>query len=584
MLLLPQPRSLEVDPTGHRVIDTPSHEGIDASMAPQSYRLVVADHGVDLTAGDAAGLRHGRATVAQLRHRANAPAGALPGTLPACRIEDRPDFAVRGVMLDVSRDKVPSLDTMAALVDRLASWKVNQLQLYTEHTFAYSGHDEVWAEADPYTAEDMDFISSRCAPHGIELVANQNTLGHFERWLRHDRYRPLAIAPDGFEWLFGIRRRPTTLDPAHPGAWELVRDLLNQLVGVVGSSRVHVGMDEPWELGADRLAEWAGWLTRIRDLPALGGREVLVWGDIPAQREELLAGVPEGVTVCEWGYEDTHPFDERLARLAEAGVPRWVCPGTSSWLSVSGRVENMMGNIRAAARAGVAHGCDGLLVTDWGDMGHHQYLPVSEAGLATAAAMGWCASAHEGLDVDGLARALDAHGFDDPAGHTGAALAALGRVHRMVAPRPPNISPLVTHVLLPQWPVGVGPSAGLAAADLDKVEGAIDDAEAALGLARPQRADGKLVTEELAATGVLLRLACRDARLRLAGDGTLASVAAPDRAALAATLRGIIEEHRRLWLARNRPGGLGDSVAWFSHLQGCYETGHADGAWFGPLG
>ena len=34
---------------------------------------------------------------------------------------------------------------------RLAEWKINQVFLYTEHTFAYEGHETVWKDADPLT-------------------------------------------------------------------------------------------------------------------------------------------------------------------------------------------------------------------------------------------------------------------------------------------------------------------------------------------------------------------------------------------------------------------------------------------------
>ncbi|MDA8185722.1 MAG: hypothetical protein M0035_15085, partial [Actinomycetota bacterium] len=81
-----------------------------------------------------------------------------------------------------------------------------------------------------------------------------------------------------------------------------------------------------------------------------------------------------------------------------------------------------------------------------------------------------------------------------------------------------------------------------------------------------------------------LELASADARLRLAGDGTLASVPASRRAALSARLEEIIDEHEHLWRSRNRVGGLADSRAWLEHLDYCYKTGEADEAWFGPLG
>jgi hypothetical protein len=582
--LLPRPRSWQPAPDGRRAPDREPIEGLDGSLPAQGYRLEIAEDVVRVVGADEAGLRYGRATLSQLRHRANTPGGEDAGTLPACRIEDWPDFAVRGVMLDVSRDRVPSMQTLVALVDRLAGWKINQLQLYMEHTFAYAGHEDVWHHADPYTAHDMHVLDAHCRSRGVDLVANQNTLGHFERWLRLDRYRPLAIAPDGFDWVFGIHRPALTLDPAKPEAFALVSDLLTQLVPQLASDQVHVGMDEPWELSSERRGEWMQWLRSLRALPVLDEHELLVWGDVPAVHPGLLAELPAGVTVCEWGYEANHPFDERTARLEDAGVPFWVCPGTSSWLSIAGRVDNMIENIRAAAIAGAAHGAGGLLVTDWGDMGHHQQPSVSDPGFATAAALGWCVEAHAGLDADDLADLLDVHCYDDPARMTGRAVVDLGQAYRMVVPRPPNMSALALPLLLPQWAVGTALTGGLTIDDLLAVGSMLDDTAASLGRARPRRPDGALVTDELGAAAELLRLACHDTHLRLAGDGTLASVARHDRDTLATELGAYIEEHRRLWLERFRPGGLRDSTAWFEHLLSCYRTGDAERTWFGPFG
>jgi len=44
-------------------------------------------------------------------------------------------------------------------------------------------------------------------------------------------------------------------------------------------------------------------------------------------------------------------------------------------------------------------------------------------------------------------------------------------------------------------------------------------------------------------------------------------------AALAGQMREIVSEHRRLWLARNRPGGLSDSVRVLEQRRQEYEGG-----------
>lgn len=53
--------------------------------------------------------------------------------------------------LDISRCKVPKMETVYRIVDILSSLGYNQFQLYMEHTFAYPQHEVVWREASPMT-------------------------------------------------------------------------------------------------------------------------------------------------------------------------------------------------------------------------------------------------------------------------------------------------------------------------------------------------------------------------------------------------------------------------------------------------
>lgn len=568
MNLLPVPRSLEL--TGARVAARAPRERIDGALPPQGYVLRIAEHGVELAGADPAGLFYGRTTLAQL-------ARVHDGALPAGTVRDHPDLAVRAVMLDVSRDKVPTMATLCALVDRLAACKVNQVQLYLEHTFAYRAHPDVHASASPFTAEQIVELDAFCRRRHVELVPNQNCLGHMNRWLAHDRYRALALAPGGFVDPYGMSRPPMTLDPANPGSLALVRELLAELLALFTSRRVHVGLDEAWEL-AGRVDEFIGWVAALRSLPELDGREMLVWGDMVSGRPDLLRRLPDGVTVCEWGYDDGHPFDERCADLAGAGVPFWVAPGTSSWLSIVGRATNARATCRRAAAAGLARGATGYLNTDWGDQGHLQQAVVSEPALAYGAAVSWCLETNADLD---LAAALSTHVFADPTGRLAEAVLALGDAHRLVTPQFPNLSALTSNLYYPQLPVGRSLTAGLTADELDGVTGCLDEARrSALG-ARPERADGGLLVDETVFGADLVGLLVRDARARLLVDGRIESVPAPARAGLARELDALVDRYRRLWLARNRPGGLPDSLAWLENLRSAYSTGRTDPAWAG---
>ena len=398
------------------------------------------------------------------------------------------------------------------------------------------------------------------------------------RWLSHDRYRSLAIAPDGFVDPFGITRAPMTMEPTNPASLGLVRELLAELLPLFTSRRVHVGLDEAWELPASRLDDFLSWVATLRALPELDGREMLMWGDMVSGRPDLVAALPDGVTVCEWGYDDWYPFDERCAVLAEAGVPFWVAPGTSSWLSILGRSTNARTTCRHAAAAALAHGATGYLNTDWGDMGHLQQWVVSEPGLAYGAAVSWCLATNGELD---LGAALSTHVFDDPSGALAEAVLGLGDAHLLVTPQFPNMSTLVMNLYYPQLPVGRGLTAGLTSDQLDAVEARLDAAGNALLRARPARPDGALLIDEVRFSADLVALLTRDARARLRGDGSLGSVTAKERADLGAELGSLVERYRARWLARNRPGGLDDSLSWLQNVQAAYASGRPDPRWGG---
>ena len=111
---------------------------------PQGYRLHVTPQGVEIEGHDPAGVFYGVCTFIQVLQQ-------VGRELPLLEVQDWPDISARGVMLDISRDRVYRMDTLYELVDRLAGWKINQLQLYTEHTFAYQDHQQVWQKASPMT-------------------------------------------------------------------------------------------------------------------------------------------------------------------------------------------------------------------------------------------------------------------------------------------------------------------------------------------------------------------------------------------------------------------------------------------------
>jgi hypothetical protein len=124
----------------------------------------------------------------------------------------------------------------------------------------------------------------------------------------------------------------------------------------------------------------------------------------------------------------------------------------------------------------------------------------------------------------------------------------------------------------PGMRLGEGLTSGVTEADFARVEEVIGQDLDALPAARSNRADGALVVEELRAGADLAMLLCQDSQARLRADGTLAGVPPATRRQLAARLEPMLDRHRALWMARNRPGGLPDSVSWLERLLSRYRS------------
>lgn len=547
----------------------------------QGYKLIVEEGGIVIVGNDGAGAFYGVCTLCQLVE-------LTPGTmaLSGVQITDWPDFPNRGIMFDVTRDRVPTMETLYELVDFLAALKLNQLQLYTEHTFAYRGHEIVWQDSSPMTGEEILALDAYCRERFIELVPNQNSFGHMHRWLKHEKYVHLAEDPEGMEHSFSIHREPFSLAPMEPGSLALIEDLFDQLLPHFSSRQFNVGLDETFDLGRGKskaACEERGsgrvyleFLQKIYALCKRHGVTMQFWSDIIVRDEpELVAELPHDVVALEWGYEANYPFDTHGALIAASGRSFYVCPGTSSWNTLAGRTDNSVGNIRNAAINGHKHGAIGLLTTDWGDNGHPQPLPVSYLGFLVSAAFSWnVQSAHEMSD-DAIPALLDVHAFRDSAGVMGRLAYDLGNAYQQPEVHVSNSSILFWLLTFPQSiPERRRGQGELTQAALEQTGTYIDQVMAKLDQAQMNRPDASLIRDEYAWLGDVMRLAVKIgmARSQTGLDAPVSAVPAASRRALAEEMRPLLDRFEQLWLQRSRPGGLQDGLARFKRTLDALEA------------
>jgi len=523
--------------------------GGDAASA-EAYRVSVDARAATVAARTPAGIRHGIQTLLQLVD-AN-------GGIPACEIDDAPDFARRGIMLDVSRGKVPDEETLRRLVDLCVHLKLNVLMLYVEHTFRFRRHPRIGTGASPLEAGTLRALDDYAAGRGVELVPCLQSLGHMENVLCWPEYAGLEETDLGW-----------TVSPADPATYELIGDLYGEFLPNFRSPLFNANCDEPWDLGRGRSAERAAALgpggvylehvSRIRDLAARLGKRTMIWGDVVHAYPERIPEIDRDLILLDWWYEAGIVDYERVAAFARNGIEFWVCPGTSSWNSLFPRVDNSLVNIARWADAGRRHGASGLLVTDWGDFGHYNLLGNSLFAYAWAAQQAWSGD----VPADRFDRAFSRRLFGDTSSAAARLYRALGAIHD------PGFAifngSALQYLYFDDVERGYFVS-GARPAPLRRCERALRRVLARLDGAERALAADPLTRDELRYAARASLLAVRktqEARRYHDWRRGQGAKTARERRALAARLRELADEQaelarefRRLWLARSRPSNI----------------------------
>ncbi len=552
---------LRIDPPGDRAeillrIDPAG----DGAGDRERYRLAVTEDGVEVAAPDHAGLLNGLRTIRQIL-------SACGRTWPGLEIEDEPSFAVRGVSYDVSRGRVPTLAYLKTLVDRLAWLKLNHLQLYVEHTFAFQFDPQIGAGFDPLTADDIHRLDAYCTRRRVALVPALACCGHMGRILSMPEYAHLAEVPSEQDWAamtWRQRVRGLTLDVTNPESRRLLATMLEEYLPQFSAPQVNVCCDETFDLGKGRgkaradevgigglFVEHVHWL---REECGRWGKQLMIWGDMLLKHPETLAQLPTDVTVLNWGYVKEADYDS-TAVFCERGLRTYVCPGASGWNRLVNDIETVDVNVRGHVAAGRKHGAVGVLNTEWGDDGHVAPPGACWYPLALGAALSWNADAPAAGDFDETFGRLY---FGEGGPAAVAAWRAALRASELVRLWPAFYEPL--DAAAPE---------GWDRAALARWEAAANAAADAWEATAPASVSGQADRDDLVLAFRLHALAGRRFGLarRLAdAGGAVDAVLQADLARCADDLTAIIPAYEQAWRARSRPAGLGEVCAVFRRL------------------
>lgn len=358
-------------------IETAGHAGqprkgtitlsVDPVLEPGSYTVDVRDDSVSLVGGDPAGAFWASQAFLQICPPAVFRSTPVPGTdwrLPAVRIADRPRFAWRGMLVDLSRHFF-GRDALLKIIDVLALHRMNVLHLHLtddqgwrmeirryplltevgswrrnsviDNEYIRPQGAEPVHDFAPHSGflsqDDLREIVAYAAERFIEVVPEIDIPGHSQAAIA--AYPELGNTDERLAvWTdWGVSPHVLNVDDT---TVDFYRNVLDEVVDVFPGRYVHIGGDEvpkgEWqaspaaqarilELGLadeDELQSW--FIGTMGEHLAAHGRRMLGWDEI------LEGGLPEGATVVSWRGE------EGGVAAAEAGHDVIMAPDEDTYL------------------------------------------------------------------------------------------------------------------------------------------------------------------------------------------------------------------------------------------------------------
>lgn len=363
----------------------------DCSLGREEYILTVTEGNAIVKHSAAAGFYYAMQTLVALAEK---------DEWGTAHVHDAPAISLRGALLDIGRDKIPTMETLYSYIDMFSLLRYNHIELYMEgYCFEYPEYKHLFSDSTPITSEEFVLLSRYSAARFIDLVPNQNCLGHMDQWLAKPSLRDLAECPDGFLHQNLYMRPPMTLNTNDKKVDKLVEYFLQKLLPNFSGEYVNINADEPFELGRGKNKElcdkvglgqiYLDYILKMHEMCASYGKKIMLWGDVVFNHPEIIDKLPEDAILLDWIYEGDASFKNHCLALEKAKCEFCLCPGTSSWASFAGRSDNAVKNINDAVENAVKYNAKGVIITDWGDMGHWQYFTVSKPIFAACGLAMW---------------------------------------------------------------------------------------------------------------------------------------------------------------------------------------------------
>jgi hexosaminidase len=209
----------------------------------ESYTLEVSSRHAVLAAATEVGIIRGLETLLQLVQ------GDRDGWyLPLVSISDRPRFAWRGLLIDVSRHWEPpavierNLDAMAAVKLNVLHWHLSDDQGFRVESRRYPRLQDSGSDGRYYTQEQVRAIVAYARDRGIRVVPEFDMPAHTQSWFVG--YPQYASAPGPYHVAREFGVHDAVFDPTRDDVYRFLDRVVGEMVELFPDAYWHVGGDE----------------------------------------------------------------------------------------------------------------------------------------------------------------------------------------------------------------------------------------------------------------------------------------------------------------------------------------------------
>ncbi len=232
----------------------------------------------------------------------------------AFEIFEQAYFETLSVMLDVSRCGVPQKSTVFRLIDTMAVMGYNMIMLYTEDVFYIEGRPYFGYLRGRYSPEELRAVDDYANDYGIEAIPCIECYGHMGKYLKWAEAAPIKDAP-------------TVLLAREEKTFAFVEQMIDSITACFRSKRIHIGMDEAYNMGRGKFMDkhgyvppsriFAEYMERLIEICSKRGLRPMMWTDMYYRSsgvsygsnianctlsDEVMRGIPHEVDLVYWHY------------------------------------------------------------------------------------------------------------------------------------------------------------------------------------------------------------------------------------------------------------------------------------------